>query len=68
MLLPLLLALSPAPGPVISNGPVVAVLENRRQPRPDGMDEVQPVVTVRVEGKLVGQLMGALRIGPGTID
>ncbi len=53
---------------MITNGPVVAVLENRRQPKPDGMDEVQPVATVRLEGKVVGQLMGALRIGPGSID
>lgn len=68
MLLPLLQALSPAPGPVISNGPLVAVLENRRQPRPDGLDEVQPVATVRVDGTVVGQLVGALRIGPGSID
>ncbi len=68
MLLPLLLALSPAPGPVITNGPVVAVLENRRKPMPDGMDEVQPVATVRLRGQVVGQLVGALRIGSGNSD
>ena len=68
MLLPLLLALSPAPGPVITNGPVVAVLENRRQPEPDGMDEVQQVAIVRVDGKVVGQLMGALRVRSGRND
>lgn len=68
MLLPLLLALSLPPGPVISNGAVVAVLENRRQPKPDGMDEVQPVATVRLQGQVVGLLVGALRIGSGSPD
>jgi hypothetical protein len=69
MLLALLLALTPPQAEqVIQRGPLRAVLDQRRKALPEGIVEVQPVATMSLGGRRVGQLMGAPWIGSDHSD
>lgn len=47
----------------LRQGPLVAVLQHERRRDPDGLVALQPIVVVRLDGREVGRLKGAVKIG-----
>lgn len=55
-------------GDEIRRGPVLARIESRSRPVASGLTASQPVVRVLLNGRPVGELVGAERIGSGGAD
>jgi len=48
---------------LLRQGPLEAVLQHERRRDADGLITLQPIVVVRLEGREVGRLKGALKVG-----
>jgi hypothetical protein len=48
---------------LLRQGPLEAVLQHQRRRDADGLITLQPIVVVRLEGREVGRLKGALKVG-----